>query len=78
MLLKTTIKKLLKTTLIMFIILSISTIPLINKNNSNVLRTNLEIEDITSIPANSIYLLNKENLLVKVNVFLKNQKIICP
>lgn len=76
MLLKTTIKKLLKTTLIMFVVLSFSTIPLINKNHSNILRTNLEIEDITSIPTNSIYLLNKENLLVKVNVFLKNQNSI--
>lgn len=50
----------------MLIILSICTIPTIK--DKNILRTNFELEDITSINANSIYLLNKDNLFVKVDI----------
>ena len=62
------LKKVLLTTLSMFIILTIFTIPTII--NSNVLRTNLEIEDISSINTNKVYLLNKDNLFVQVDLFL--------
>lgn len=67
--LKRTIKKLFIVTLSMFIIITIYTIPVIKKEK--VLRTNLVIEDITNLNNDVIYLLNKDNLLVKVN-FLNN------
>lgn len=70
------IQKLLTTTLIMFIILCISTIPITYKNNTKILRTNLELADITSLPTTSIYLLNKEDYLVKVDIVLKKQNSI--
>ena len=65
------IRKLFYTTLTTFIILTIYTISNIN---SNVLRTNYEIEDITNIKTNTVYLLNKDNYLVKVNIFLDKDK----
>lgn len=68
------LKKLFNITVTMFIILTILTI---NKtSNTNTLRTNLEIENITNISTDNIYLLNDDNLLVKTNIFLdKNKKI---
>ena len=62
------IKKLFITTLTIFIIITLFTIP--NSNKPKVLRTNLEIEDITSLNTESIYLLNNNNYLVKANVFM--------
>ena len=74
MLRKKALKKIFITTLTMFIILTIYTIP--NTNKSNVLRTNLEIEDITNLSTDKVYLLNKDNLLVQVDIFLnKKDKI---
>ena len=67
------IRKIFTTTLTMFIILTLLTIPTTTKNN--VLRTNLEIEDITNLPTNSIYLLNKDNLLVKTNVYIEGNNL---
>lgn len=69
MLKKKAIKKLFVTTLTMFIILTIFTIPT-TRNKTKVLRTNLEIEDITSLNTDSIYLLNNNNYLVKADVFI--------
>ena len=66
------IKKIFNTTITMFIILTIFTLK--TTSNSNVLRTNVEIEDITNLTTNSIYLLNKNNLLVKTKVFINNKK----
>jgi len=63
------LKKIFITTLTMFTILTIYTIPTTNKSQ-NELRTNLEISDITSLPTNKVYLLNKNNYLVKVDIFL--------
>lgn len=54
----------------MFIILTIYTIPTI-KNNTNVLRTNLEITNTSNLSNGYIYLLNKDNLLVKTNIYLE-------
>ena len=65
------IKKLFFTTLTMFIILTIYTIPT-TMNNKNILRTNLEIEDITNLPTNKIYLLNKDKKYVETEVFISN------
>ena len=58
----------------MFIILTIYTIPNTYKNN-NVLRTNLEIEDITNLSTDSIYLINKDNYLVKTDIFIDSNKL---
>ena len=71
---KKILKKLFNTTITVFIILTVLTI---NKtSNNNVLRTNLEIENITNISTDEVYLLNKDNLLVKTNIFLaKGKKI---
>lgn len=65
------IKKIFTTTLTMFIILTIYTIP--TTSNKNILRTNLELADITSIPTNQIYLLNNNNYLVKTEIFLEGK-----
>lgn len=65
------IKKIFTTTLTMFIILTIYTIP--TTSNKNILRTNLELADITSIPTNNIYLLNNNNYLVKTEIFLEGK-----
>ncbi len=67
------IKKLFITTLTIFIIISLFTIP--NSNKPKVLRTNLEIEDISSFNTESIYLLNKNNYLVKANVFMVSSSL---
>lgn len=67
------IKKIFNTTITMFIILTIFTLK--TTSNSNVLRTNVEIDDITNLTTNNIYLLNKNNLLVKTKVFINNKKI---
>lgn len=66
--LKKILKKIYFVTLICFILLSVATIPTIKKDNT--LRTNLEIEDIAGIKTNKVYLLNKNNYLTKVDIFL--------
>lgn len=65
------IKKIFNTTITMFIILTIFTLK--TTSNSNLLRTNIEIDDITNLTTNNIYLLNKNNLLVKTKVFINNK-----
>lgn len=65
------IKKIFNTTVTMFIILTIFTLK--TTTTSNVLRTNVEIDDITNLTTNNIYLLNKNNLLVKTKVFINNK-----
>lgn len=72
MLRKKALKKIFVTTLTMFIILTIYTIP--TTENKKVLRTNLEIEDITNLSTDKIYLLNKDNYLVKTDVFIDSNK----
>lgn len=66
------IRKIFTTTLTMFIILTVFTIPTTTKNK-NVLRTNLEIEDVTNLSTDRIYLLNKDNLLVRTEVFIEGK-----
>jgi len=73
MLKKKALRKIFITTLSMFIILTIYTIP--NTNKEKVLRTNLEIEDITNLNTDSIYLLNKDNYLVKTDIFIDSNKL---
>jgi len=72
MLRKKALSKIFITTLSMFIILTIYTIP---NTNNKVLRTNLELEDITNLSTNKIYLLNKDNYLVKTDIFIENNNI---
>ena len=69
------IRKLFTTTLSLLIILSVLTIQKNYNNNPKVLRTNLEIEDITGISTDNIYLLNKDNLLVKTNIYIEKCKL---
>lgn len=65
-------KKIFPTILFLFIIISLFTIPTIK--NKNTLRTNFEIEEKTT--TNKVYLLDKNNYLVKVDVFLPKEEII--
>jgi len=70
------IRKLFITTLTAFILLVVYLIPTtINNVEEEVLRTNLEIEYITGIGTNNIYLLNKNNLLVRSKILLDTNDI---
>ena len=73
MLKKKAIRKIFITTLSMLIILAVYTIPTLKKDN--VLRTNLEIEDITNLSTDKIYLLNKDNYLVKTDIFIDTNNL---
>ena len=74
MLKKRALKKIFVTTLTMFIILVFYTFPFVNKD-SHLLRTNLEIEDITNLNTDSIYLINPEGYLVRTEVFINSRDI---
>lgn len=52
----------------MFIILTVFSLSTLTEND--VLRTNLEIEDITGIATNNIYLLSENGYLVKKSIYL--------
>lgn len=67
------IRKIFLTTLTVFILLTVFTIA--NYKNENVLRTNLEIEDIAGLKTNVIYLLNDEGLLVQDRVLLDGSSV---
>ena len=73
MLKKKALRKMFITTLSMLIILTVYTIPTTQK--PNVLRTNLEIEDIANLSTDKIYLLNKEDYLVKTDIFIDSNKL---
>lgn len=66
------LQKLFTATLIVFLILTITTIPNLTKHKT--LQVNLEIEDVTHLPTTSIFLLNKDNLLVKTSIFINQQE----
>lgn len=67
------IRKIFLTTLTVFILLTVFTIT--NYKNENVLRTNLEIDDIAGLKTNVIYLLNDEGLLVQDRVLLDGSSV---
>lgn len=67
------IKKIFMTTLSMFIILTVFSLSTVD--NSNILRTNLEIEDISGLATDNIYLLNKDGYLVKKKVLLSSDDV---
>lgn len=73
MLKKKALRKIFITTLSMLIILTIYTIPTTQK--PKVLRTNLEIEDITNLSTDKIYLLNNNNYLVKTDIFIDTNNL---
>lgn len=67
------IRKIFLTTLTVFILLTVFTIT--NYKNENVLRTNLEIDDIAGLKTNVIYLINDEGLLVQDRVLLDGSSV---
>lgn len=62
------LKKIFLTTLSLFILLTVFTIT--NYKNDNVIRTNLEIEEVVGLKTNNIYLLNDKGLLIQTKVLL--------
>ena len=66
------IRKLFYTTLTTFLILTVYTLSNIN---NNVLRTNLELDDITNLKTNTVYLLNMDNYFTKVDIYLESKDI---
>lgn len=62
------LRKIFITTLTLFILLTVYTIP--HAEDNNVLKTNLEIEQVSTLSTNSIYLLNDDNYLVKSKILL--------
>ena len=65
------LRKIFITTLSMFILLTAFSLPTFQSEQS--LRTNLEVDTISNLPTSNIYLLNKENFLVKSKIFLTEQ-----
>ena len=74
MLQKRVLEKILKTGALMLLLLTLVTIPNIT-TKEKVLRTNLEIEDITNLNTNRIYLLNKNGLLVESETFISGKTL---
>ena len=74
MLKKRAIKKILITTLSMFIILTIYTVPMISKSREKVLRTNFEIGEVTGLQSITVYLLNSKNYFVKTEILIEEKK----
>ena len=68
------LKKIYSLLLILFLILTIYSIPITTLRNKKVLRTNLEIKNVT-IPTTKVYLLNKDNYLVQTEVPLEGNKL---
>lgn len=67
------IRKIFMTTLSMFIILTVFSLSTLT--DENVLRTNLEIEDITGIVTNNIYLLSENGYLVRKSILLDSDDV---
>ena len=66
------LRKILITTLSLFMILTVFSISTMNNKNDNTLRTNLEIEN--NLPKEyTIYLLNEDNLLVKKKIYIDSE-----
>lgn len=63
------LRKIFLTTLTLFVLLTVFTIT--NSKTENVLKTNLEIEDIAGFKTDVIYLLNDKGLLVKTKILLQ-------
>lgn len=72
MIMSKAIRKIFITTVTMFIILTVFSIPMVQ--NIETLPVNLEFEEVSSISTNSIYLMNKNGYLVKANILLDEEK----
>lgn len=68
MLRRKALRKIFITTLTAFVLLVVYLVPTLDTNK--VVETNMEIEYITGLGTNHIYLLDKNNLLVKTNILL--------
>lgn len=66
------LRKIFITTLSMFIILTVFSLPTFSKEAT--LRTNLEVQTPSTLKTNYIYLLNKDNYLVRTSIFIESQK----
>lgn len=73
MLITKIINKIFRTTLIMFLILTVFTIT--NESKERVLMTNLEINNIKDIDKTKLYLLSNNNYLVETNVYINLDKL---
>ena len=62
------LKRILVTSITLFIFITVYIIGTFDKEN--ILQTNLELEYVTGIGTNDIYLLNQDNLLVKSKILL--------
>ena len=69
---KKALRKIFVTSVTFLVLLTFYLIPNINKEN--VIKTNLELEYVSGLGTNSIYLLDKNNYLVKVRVLLTEKK----
>lgn len=67
------LRKIFLTTLTLFVLLTVFTIT--NSKTENVLKTNLEIEDIAGFKTDVIYLLNDKGLLVKTKILLEGNTV---
>ncbi len=65
------LKKIYMLTIIVFGIITFYTIPTISFSNKKVLRTNLEINEI-SLPSTTVYLINEDNYLVQTKMILED------
>ena len=74
MLRKKAIRKLLITFILIYTIITTSSIPKLT-NKKNEIQTNLEINDITNINTDTIYLINNKNFLVKKVLIIQSKKI---
>lgn len=66
------LRKIFITTLSLFILLTFYSIP--NTLDQNILKTNLEIEDISGLSTNNVYLLNENGFLVKSRVLIDSSE----
>lgn len=67
------IRKIFVTTLSLFILLIVYSIPTVE--NNYILKTNLEIENTLGLYTNNLYLLNSDGYLVKSKILLENKDI---
>ena len=74
MLRKKAIRKLLITFILIYTIITTSSFPKLT-NKKNEIQTNLEINDITNINTDTIYLINNKNFLVKKNIFIDSNQL---
>lgn len=67
------IRKIFLTTMTMFILLTVFSIPMLQKDN--LIPVNLELEEVSGLATNSIYLMNKNGYLVKARILLDEEKM---